>query len=201
MAFLMTAAFATSGVYRFELAGLSPLQLVLMGTALELSVFFFEIPTGIVADLYSRRLSMLVGYTLIGAGVFLEGALPLFLTILLAQVLWGVGYTFTSGAIDAWLADEIGEERLSPTYLRATQFSRSPPSRASSPARHLASIRLNIPFLVCGAGHTLAGPLSLLCPARNQLSRQRHEVNATPGNPWPTHSWPAAWTSFAANHC
>ena len=41
---------------------LSPLQLMLMGTAMEAAVFLFEMPTGVVADTYSRRLSLIIGY-------------------------------------------------------------------------------------------------------------------------------------------
>lgn len=150
-----TSAFFTmmgfiSAIYRVQAAGLNPLQLVLLGTALELSVFAFEVPTGIVADLYSRRLSVIVGYALIGAGFMLEGALPLFATILMAQVVWGIGYTFTSGAQDAWLADEIGEEGLAQAYLRASQV-----GRAGTLVGLLASIALGrtnlaAPFLVSG---------------------------------------------------
>ncbi len=39
----------------------SPSQLVLAGTALEVAYFAFEIPTGIVADTYGRRLSIIAG--------------------------------------------------------------------------------------------------------------------------------------------
>ena len=98
VAFLFSVNFTTSAIYRLEIAGLNPLQLILVGTALELAVFIFEIPTGVVADSVSRRLSIIIGYVLIGSGFLLEGALPLFATILLAQILWGLGYTFTSGA-------------------------------------------------------------------------------------------------------
>ena len=102
--------FATvSSVYRINEAGLDPLQLVLVGTVLELTVFIAEVPTGVIADVYSRRLSIVVGFTLVGAGFILEGAMPVFVTILLAQVVWGIGFTFTSGATQAWLADELGE--------------------------------------------------------------------------------------------
>ncbi len=111
-----------SAIYRVETAGLNPLQLVLVGTVLELSVFVFEIPTGIVADMKSRRLSVIIGYFMIGVGFMVEAALPLFGTILLAQVIWGIGATFTSGAEEAWLADELGEEGLSQVYLRGSQL-------------------------------------------------------------------------------
>lgn len=177
-AFLMTTAFATSAIYRFQMAGLTPLQLVLVGTALELSVFLFEIPTGIVADLRSRRLSVLIGFTMIGAGLFLEGSFTFFATIVLAQVIWGIGYTFTSGAMDAWLADELGENRLSQSYLRATQFSQVASFTGIFVGTALASIRLNIPFLVGGGGLVLlAGYLYLFMPENNFTPTPRGERN------------------------
>lgn len=150
-----TSAFFTmmgfiSAIYRVQTAGLNPLQLVLLGTALELSVFAFEVPTGIVADLYSRRLSVIIGYALVGAGFMLEGALPLFATILLAQVTWGIGYTFTSGAQDAWLADEIGEEGLSQAYLRASQVGRAGTLLGLLVSIGLGRVNLALPFLISG---------------------------------------------------
>jgi hypothetical protein len=54
---LYALTFTLSLVYYVKDVGLSPLQMVLVGTVLEASCFLFEIPTGIVADLYSRRLS------------------------------------------------------------------------------------------------------------------------------------------------
>ena len=112
--------FVASSLYQVTVAGLTPLQLVLVGTALEISAFVFEIPTGIVADIYSRRLSIIIGYLLMGLGFLIEGFFPAFLPILLAQVVWGLGYTFTSGASEAWISDEIGEEKANSLFLRAT---------------------------------------------------------------------------------
>ena len=104
-----------------KIVGLSPLQLVLVGTVLELSVFLFEIPTGVVSDLKSRKLSIIIGYFLIGLGFLIEGLFPFFITVLLAQVVWGIGYTFTSGSQQAWIADEIGEERASLAFIRGAK--------------------------------------------------------------------------------
>ena len=113
---------ATNSLYEATVAGLSPLQLVLIGTMLEISTFVFEVPTGIVADIYSRRLSIIIGYLLIGLGFLIEGFFPAFLPILLAQVVWGLGYTFTSGAKQAWITDEIGEENANRLFLRAARL-------------------------------------------------------------------------------
>ncbi len=121
--FFFTLVFTVSAVYRVTMVGLDPLQLVLVGTVLESAVFLGEIPTGIVADVYSRCLSVIIGIFLIGVAFIIEGAIPLFVTVLLSQVLWGIGFTFTSGAKEAWIADEVGEGEVSRVYLRGAQWS------------------------------------------------------------------------------
>lgn len=93
-------------VYHLEVVQLDAFQLVLVGTVLETSCFLFEIPTGVVADLYSRRRSVLIGMFLYGLGFLMEGALPWFAPVLLAQVVWGCGDTFITGALEAWIASE-----------------------------------------------------------------------------------------------
>lgn len=116
-----TFIFTVNLLYHVKVVMLDPLQLVLVGTVLELSVFLFEIPTGVVADLKSRKLSIIIGYFLIGIGFLMEGFFPYFITVLIAQVAWGIGYTFTSGSQQAWIADEIGEERASLAFIRGAK--------------------------------------------------------------------------------
>ena len=47
-------------VYHLEVVQLDAFQLVLVGTVQETSCFLFEMPTGVVADLYSRRRSVVL---------------------------------------------------------------------------------------------------------------------------------------------
>ncbi len=121
-AFVATVVFTITALYRIESAGFNPFELVVIGTLMEAAVFIFEIPTGIVADVYSRRLSVIIGNIGMGAAFLLEGAYPHVGTIMAAQILWGITYTFTSGATEAWLAGEIGEQKLTDTFLRAQQL-------------------------------------------------------------------------------
>ena len=100
-ALLFSLMFTLNMIYEAQVVGLTPLQLVLVGTTLEIVCFLFEIPTGIVADLYSRRLSVIIGFLLVGVGFTIEGLLPFLGAILLTQVLWGIGSTFLSGALEA----------------------------------------------------------------------------------------------------
>ena len=143
-------------VYQVTVVELNPLQLVLVGAVLEASVLLFEIPTGVVADVYSRRLSIVLGFLLMGAGFFLEGASPLFATVLLAQVIWGVGATFLSGATEAWIADELshngakGELALGRAFLRGAQFNQAGALLGIGLSVALASIYVTAPIITGG---------------------------------------------------
>ena len=63
--FILSIVFAANQLYRVQTVGLDPLQLVLVGTILEVTCFVFEIPTGVVADVYSRRLSVVIGVLMV----------------------------------------------------------------------------------------------------------------------------------------
>jgi DHA3 family tetracycline resistance protein-like MFS transporter len=165
-----TFAVTLNMVYQVQTVGLSPLQLVLVGTTLELSIFLFEIPTGVVADVYSRRLSILIGFALIGAGLIVEGLVPHFTAILLGQVLWGVGYTFTSGATEAWITDEVGEERVGPVFLRASQVGSLLGLVGALIATALGSLVINLPIVLGGLLFVLTTVLLSLVMPENGFS-------------------------------
>lgn len=149
--------FVTTSLYEATTASLTPLQLVLVGTTLEFSAFIFEVPTGIVADVYSRRLSIVIGYLLMGLGFLIEGFFPAFAPILLAQVIWGLGYTFTSGATEAWITDEIGEEPANSLFLRATQVGLFASLIGMGAAGLIGAQDAALPIRVGGLGVVLIG--------------------------------------------
>ena len=92
-------------------AGLDILGVFIANAAFSAGMAFFEIPTGVLADTRGRRASFLlsiailaigtVGYLLVAES---GGNLTLFI---LASVVMGLGYTFYSGAMEAWLVDAL----------------------------------------------------------------------------------------------
>ncbi|MEE8397467.1 MAG: MFS transporter, partial [Desulfobacterales bacterium] len=148
--FFFSVIFTVNLVYHVATVGLDPLQLVLVGTILEGTVFLFEIPTGIVADLKSRRLSVIIGYLLIGLGFVIEGSFPFFAAVALGQGIWGFGYTFTSGAIQAWIVDEIGQARAEQAFLRGAQFRQFGAFLGIPLSVTLASIAIPLPVILGG---------------------------------------------------
>lgn len=164
-ALLMALYGTVTTIYRVQVAGLNPLQLTLVGTALEGSIFLLQVPTGALADVFSRRLSIVVGVALTGAGFLLEGLAPHFGPILLAQVLWGAGYTFISGAEEAWITDEVGVERANHGFLRARQVGMITGLVGVAASVAIASWRLNLPLVIAGGlTLTLAPIVALAMP-------------------------------------
>jgi MFS transporter, DHA3 family, tetracycline resistance protein len=152
-------------VYYVTTVGLDPLQLVLVGTVLEGTIILFEVPTGVVADVYSRRLSVILGRLLFGVAFVLEGSVPAFAAILVAEVIRGVGETFLSGASQAWLAGEVGEARIGSIFLRAAQGRRAAGLIGIAAGVALASVQLNLAVIVGGClSIGLAGFLAISMP-------------------------------------
>ena len=169
--FLLVLAFTLNQVYYVTVVGLSPLQLVLVGTVLEVTCFLFEIPTGVVADLYSRRLSVVIGVSLLGAGMLLQGLVPTFAAVLVAQVVWGSGSTFLSGADQAWLADEIGEEAVGPVFTRETQIALALTVAATLAAGGLGLLGLGVPVAASGVGLLVLAVVLLLVMPEEHFHR------------------------------
>jgi len=149
-ALFFSLIFTTNLIYHVTIVKLTPLQLVLIGTILEGTVFIFEIPTGVMADVKSRRLSVIIGYSLMGLGFIVEGSLPFFATVALAQVLWGFGFTFTSGATQAWIVDEVGTDRAADAFLRGSQAAQIGGLLAIPAGVAMGSIALTLPIVTGG---------------------------------------------------
>lgn len=165
--FAMSMISTLSSIYLIKVVGLGPFELVLVGSVLEGSVLLFEIPTGVVADAVSRRLSVLIGYFMFGAG-FLLYAVPSFPVVLAGQVVWGIGATFISGANVAWIVSEIGEAESRPLFLRASQVGQALAFAGIVAGVALGSIALGLPIAVGGVVFLALGVWLLIAMAETR---------------------------------
>jgi len=174
--FLWTLVFTVTAVYFVTELGMSPLELVVVGTVMELAIFVFEVPTGIVADTYSRRLSIVIGNVVMGAAFVLVGGVQAVWAVLAGYAVWGLGWTFTSGAMDAWLADEVGTERVTSVYLRGAQIGRAGSVVGIVAAVGLGVVDLRLPIALGGVGFILLGVFyALAMPERGFHPLERDE--------------------------
>lgn len=177
------SVFATlSSIYRIRDVGLGPLELVLVGTVLEATVLLAELPTGVVADTVSRRLSLLIGSLLIAAGFLLEGLVPVLAAVMAAQVIWGLGAAFESGAVEAWLSDEVGEAPASLAFLRGAQARQIGLFAGIPLAAWLGSRSLGLPLAMGGVGFLVLAAFLAVTMQENGFEgasgRQRNPVRA-----------------------
>ena len=102
---------------------LSPLQLVLLGTVMELSILTAEVPTGIVADLYSRKWSVIAAFVLGGPAIVASALVENYWGLVVVQSIIGIAATFESGAETAWVTDELSSSaKAEPLILRRAQW-------------------------------------------------------------------------------
>src|SRR5215217_6016986 len=92
-------------------AGLSNLEAFAANAFFTAGMVVFEVPTGIVADTIGRRASYLLGTVTLAASTLLYVLLwqveaPLW-EWAIASMLLGLGFTFFSGAVEAWLVDAL----------------------------------------------------------------------------------------------
>jgi DHA3 family tetracycline resistance protein-like MFS transporter len=174
-------------LYLIRDLGLDPLQLVLMGTALEVTYLVFEVPTGVVADVVSRKVSIVIGWAVSGAAMIVLGLVDSFGGAILSQVLWALGITFISGADVAWITDEIGEDAARPLFLRGAQFENAGWLVGIATGIGLATVALWIPIVVAGVGTTALALLiglvmpetAFVRPARGDGARLGHPFRDT----------------------
>lgn len=181
-AFAGALAFSITNIYRFRSAGLTPFQLVFVGTAMEAAVFLSEIPTGVVADLFSRKWSVVVGHLGMGAAFLVEGSFATFAGVLVAQILWGVMYTFTSGATEAWLAGEMGEpdERaLGRVLFRSSRWSTLAALVAVPSSLLLGTISLRVPILLAGMVQLALGVVLAAAMVEQHFERANDDDRST----------------------
>ena len=92
-------------------AGLDIFQVMLTNAAFTAGMVVFEIPTGVVADTLGRRVSLMLCVATLLVATLLYVATAWFhwgfWPFMGTSVLLGLGYTFYTGAVDAWLVDAL----------------------------------------------------------------------------------------------
>lgn len=92
-------------------AGLSNLEAFAANAFFTAGMVLFEVPTGVVADGWGRRVSFLLGTVTLAGSTYLYYLLWQFSSPFwmwaVVSVLLGLGFTFFSGAVEAWLVDAL----------------------------------------------------------------------------------------------
>ena len=137
-------------------AGLSISEVFFVNAIFTGAMALFEIPTGVLADTRGRRLSFLLSLVILFIGTLgylgayqNGGSIWLFA---LASVVLGLGYTFYSGAMEAWLVDALNasgfEGELDDVFARSAMISAVAMLIGTVSGGVIAGYSLALPYLV-----------------------------------------------------
>jgi MFS family permease len=137
-------------------AGLDIREVFLANAAFTAGMALFEIPTGVVADTVGRRVSFLLSVAILFLSTWgyivvaqYNGSLWLFVIV---SVVMGLGFTFYSGAVEAWLVDALNfngfSGNLDQVFARGAIISGAAMILGTIGGGLLGSMRLDLPYVL-----------------------------------------------------
>jgi hypothetical protein len=175
-----------TSVYLVVDARLSPSQLVLIGVAQGVTALVFEVPAGVVADTLSRKWSLVVSHVLMGTAMIATGLVTDFGTLVATQMLWGLSWTFASGAEVAWITDELDEPgRIAVVLTRAAR------AQLMGAAAGIVGVGALASLLQRSTAMVLAGAAMLVLGLYVVLRFREHRFE-----PASTKRWATSWSTL-----
>ena len=162
-------------IYLQQRRGLNLTQATFVDVAFWIAAVLGEMPTGIVADQFSRKASLIAGTALMSVSIFAWAVAPTVPLIMLSYAGLAIGTTFLSGAEDALFYESIQAAGRADHYTRlvglagATMLGATAIGSAASGL--FASIDLILPFLISGL--SLLATLGIVSTFKEPLTGEK----------------------------
>jgi MFS family permease len=125
-----------------------------------LAVFALEIPTGIIADYFGRKISVLFGVFFSGIGTFIYFLSTGLLGFIVAEIIIAFGMSCISGALDAWVKDTLDfngcKEKMTNVFSKGDIASRSAALFGGLVGGLIGNYDLRLPWLLTAIGLILS---------------------------------------------
>ena len=117
---------------------------------------------------------MIIGLFIIGIGFILEAFTTYFIVIFLAQIVWGFGYTFISGALNSWVSDETQNKSVQKTLITGEQMNRLFSFVGIGLAAVTGTISILLGIYVAGGIFIILGLFSILFMKEEHFHKEPH---------------------------
>ncbi|MDG9694570.1 MFS transporter [Streptomyces sp. DH17] len=167
----------------FSDTGLSVWQMSSLFALWSLTGVLLEVPSGVWADAFSRRLLLVLGPLLTAAGFALWVLVPSYGAFAVGFVLWGAGGALGSGALEALVYDELDRAGAADRYARVMGRARAVGITATMAAMGLAG-----PVFAWGGYDTVGAASVLVCLAGAAVATRfpEHRAPSAAGDRWTT---------------
>ncbi len=130
-----------------------------------ISISLLEVPTGAIADLIGRRFSLMISSIMFIVGLIIYVLTYNFYVFIVAEIMFGLGLCFKSGADSALLYDSLKEIGRTDEYAkiqgRAQSYALMVQTVGSIAVGYLYSINVNLPYIVSAGLLTISGVTTL----------------------------------------
>lgn len=168
---------ATYVIFLTSQGELDLFQVNLVNLAFFSVIFLSEIPTGIVADVFGRKFSFVISCFVMSLGMFLYGISDSFTEFIIAEIVIGVGSTFSSGAFDAWMVDRLKHfnyrKSLTPIFARQQWFGHAAGIIGALIGAYLFDFQMTLPWMAGGVGLFIAGILASILMREEYFVRKK----------------------------
>lgn len=173
----------TSGLWIIYLVikGFNYLDIALFEVFFHISSLLFEIPTGVIADIFGRKFSRILGITIYLVYILIIVLTDDFGWISFGFILCGISYTLESGAGEALVYDSLLEEGMEDQFMkvngRKEVILQSAAFSALMIAGLIADIQYELVFLITGIFY-LFGLISILFMKEVKIEHNRTSIFA-----------------------
>lgn len=175
-----SASAFSSAIYSVFLLdkGLSLAEISMVNAAFYITIVFFEIPTGLIADTYGRKKSYLIACILWTVGLSLYGCATTFWHCVLVEVFLGIGLTFSSGAFESWCVDRLREQGhkgpLTNLFQKQIMYSHAAMIASALCGAWIAQKNLRLPWFIGGGIMLVVCIVATLWMKETRKSQKTH---------------------------
>ncbi|MDD3102262.1 MAG: MFS transporter [Patescibacteria group bacterium] len=156
---------------------LNLLQVNLINTAFMVTLAIFEIPTGIVADIFGRKKSFIISCFIVGFGFLVYFTAANFWSFITAEIILAIGITFSSGALEAWLVDSLNHigftGKLEKVFSKVFSFRIGAKIIAVLVGALMANKNLTWPWLAAALVYLILGLIAIVWMKENYWIKQK----------------------------
>ncbi len=144
------------------------------------TIFLFEIPTGAIADVFGRKISIIISYLLMGISMLLYALATTFPGFALAEMLGAIASTFNNGAFEAWMVDRLRQQKYPgklPNILAGGERWRLISSVVGAVlGAKLSDLDMRIPWVVAGVIQLVAVVAGLILIKEQKTERKQLDL-------------------------
>jgi MFS family permease len=116
-------------VVYFAIKGFSFAELSLALAILFITPVFFEVPTGVVADVFGRKVSVILSLLFVSLILLIVPFISSIVSLTILFIFWGIARTLSTGADQAWIVDNLKKSKkenlIQEYYVKNRSFNRA----------------------------------------------------------------------------